>query len=191
MTFTFSEAPTGFTAGDITAVGGTVSGLSATSDPLVYTATFTAADGFAGTGSVSVGAGSYTDAALNAGGAGSDTVTIDRDARRVTVDIVDGLAERRRRQLGGHLHLQRGAGRVCARRHRGGGRHAQRSDRDVRSASLHGDVHRGRRLRRHRLGRGGGGQLHRPALNAGGSGSDTVAIDRGRPTVMVDIVDRR
>ncbi len=87
VTFTFSEAPVGFAAGDITAVGGTVSGLVATSDPLVYTATFNATDGFAGTGSVSVAASSYTDAALNAGGAGSDTVAIDRANPTVTVDI--------------------------------------------------------------------------------------------------------
>ena len=58
-----------------------------TADPLVYTATFTAADGFAGTGSVSVAAGSYTDAAGNAGGAGSDVVAIDR-----TADEADDLA---------------------------------------------------------------------------------------------------
>ena len=77
VAFTFSEAPVGFTAGDIDAVGGVVTGLSATGDPLVYTATFTADDGFTGTGSVTVAAGGYTDAALNLGGAGSDNVTID------------------------------------------------------------------------------------------------------------------
>src|SRR5205814_5998371 len=66
---------------------GTVSDLAATSDPLVYTATFTATDGFAGTGSVSVTAGSYTDAAFNAGGAGSDTMAIDRVNPTVSVDI--------------------------------------------------------------------------------------------------------
>ncbi|WP_245486432.1 Ig-like domain-containing protein, partial [Mesorhizobium sp. M5C.F.Ca.IN.020.29.1.1] len=71
VTFSFSKAPVGFTADDIAAAGGTLSGLAATSDPLVYTATFTATDGFAGTGSVSVAAGSYTDASLNEGGAGS------------------------------------------------------------------------------------------------------------------------
>ena len=54
VTFTFSEAPVDFTAADITAVGGTVSGLTLTADPLVYTATFTATDGFSGTGSVTV-----------------------------------------------------------------------------------------------------------------------------------------
>ena len=46
VTFTFSEAPVGFGAGDIAAAGGTLSGLTATRDPLVYTATFTADDGF-------------------------------------------------------------------------------------------------------------------------------------------------
>ncbi|WP_287371260.1 Ig-like domain-containing protein, partial [Mesorhizobium sp.] len=71
ITFTFSEAPVGFSLADITAAGGTLSGLAATSDPLVYTATFTANDGFTGAGSVSVAAGSYTDAALNAGGSRS------------------------------------------------------------------------------------------------------------------------
>ncbi len=54
VTFTFSEAPVGFAAGDITAVGGTVTDLTATADPLVYTATYTATTGFSGTGSVTV-----------------------------------------------------------------------------------------------------------------------------------------
>jgi Bacterial Ig-like domain/RTX calcium-binding nonapeptide repeat (4 copies)/von Willebrand factor type A domain len=79
VTFTFSEAPVGFMAADITAVGGTVSGLAATVNPLVYTATFTANDYFDGTGSVSVATGSYTDADGNAGAGGSDSVAIDRD----------------------------------------------------------------------------------------------------------------
>jgi hypothetical protein len=89
VTFTFSEAPVGFTAADITAAGGTVSGLAATADPLVYTAIFTATDTFSGTGSVSLAAGSYTDAAGNSGGEGSDTVTIDRLNPTVSVNIVD------------------------------------------------------------------------------------------------------
>ncbi len=90
VTFTFSEAPVGFTAADISAVGGTVTGLTATADPLVYTATFKATDGFSGTGSVAVAAGSYTDAAGNTGAAGSDTVTIDRLNPTVAVKIADG-----------------------------------------------------------------------------------------------------
>ena len=54
VTFTFSEAPTNFDAADISAVGGTISGLTVTANPLVYTATFTATDGFSNTGSVTV-----------------------------------------------------------------------------------------------------------------------------------------
>ncbi|PLK47648.1 retention module-containing protein, partial [Uliginosibacterium sp. TH139] len=89
VTFTFSEAPSGFSAADITAVGGTISGLTATADPKVFTATFTATDGFSGTGSVTVANASYTDAAGNSGTAGSDTVAINTVAPGVTVDIVD------------------------------------------------------------------------------------------------------
>ncbi|WP_292387379.1 Ig-like domain-containing protein, partial [Mesorhizobium sp.] len=93
VTFTFSEAPVSFTAADITATHGTISGLAATADPLVYTATFTAADGFTGTGSVSVTAGSYTDAALNLGGAGSDTVGIDTagDVTPPSITLISGV----------------------------------------------------------------------------------------------------
>jgi len=89
VTFTFSEAPTGFTDADLDVVGGTVTGLAATVDPLVWTAQFTATDGFTGTGSVSVVADSYTDAALNLGGAGSDSVTIDRTNPTVLVAIAE------------------------------------------------------------------------------------------------------
>ena len=91
VTFTFSEVPASFTTADITAVGGTVSRpVARLGDPRVYTATFTADDGFDGTGSVTVTAGSYTDAAGNPGAAGTDTVTIDtRSNPTVTVDIVD------------------------------------------------------------------------------------------------------
>ncbi|NMG75816.1 retention module-containing protein, partial [Aromatoleum diolicum] len=89
VTFTFSEAPVGFTLDDITAVGGTVSNLQATADPLVYTATFTATDGFTGTASVSVADGTYTDAHGNIGTGGSDTVPVDTAAPTLTVNIVD------------------------------------------------------------------------------------------------------
>ena len=75
MTFTFSEAPgTSFTESDIqvsaglTLVGGSLTMVDATH----YAATVTAADGFTGNATVSLAAGSYTDAALNLGGAGSE-----------------------------------------------------------------------------------------------------------------------
>ena len=76
VTFTFSETPVGFGSGDISAVGGTISNFQSTADPLVYTATYTKTAGFTGTGSVSVGSTLYTDAALNPGAPGSDTVAV-------------------------------------------------------------------------------------------------------------------
>ncbi|NLF73821.1 MAG: hypothetical protein GX575_32830, partial [Candidatus Anammoximicrobium sp.] len=75
VTFTFSEAVTGFTADDVTAVGGTLSGFSGSGTS--YSATFTANDGIQMTGSVTVAADSYTDVPSNLGAAGSDTVAID------------------------------------------------------------------------------------------------------------------
>ncbi|WP_292388382.1 Ig-like domain-containing protein, partial [Mesorhizobium sp.] len=73
VTFTFSEAPSGFDASDVTATNGTITGLTQDT-ATTYHATFTANDSFAGIGSVSVTAASYTDAAGNTGGAGSDSV---------------------------------------------------------------------------------------------------------------------
>ena len=40
VTFTFSEAPVGFSEADLDVVGGTITGLAATVDPLVWTAQF-------------------------------------------------------------------------------------------------------------------------------------------------------
>ncbi|MBK7675190.1 MAG: Ig-like domain-containing protein [Candidatus Accumulibacter sp.] len=78
VTFTFSDAPSGFDLTDITAVGGTLSGLAVSlTDPKVYTALFTANDGFTGIGSVSVADASYTNAAGNIGTGHNDTVVID------------------------------------------------------------------------------------------------------------------
>ncbi|MBL8374548.1 retention module-containing protein, partial [Accumulibacter sp.] len=78
VTFTFSDAPSGFDLTDVTAVGGTLSGLAVSlTDPKVYTALFTANDGFTGIGSVSVADASYTNAAGNIGTGHNDTVVID------------------------------------------------------------------------------------------------------------------
>ncbi len=87
MTFTFSEAPTGFTEADLEVIGGVISDLTATIDPLVWTAQFTGTDGFTGTGSVTVVSNSYTDASLNLGSSGTDSVTIDRTNPTVAVTI--------------------------------------------------------------------------------------------------------
>src|SRR5690606_3574660 len=91
VTFTFSEAPIGFTATDISATNGTLTGLTATADPLVWTATFTADAGYEGSGTVTVTAGSYTDAAGNPGSAGGDTVTIDTAAPTPTITLAANI----------------------------------------------------------------------------------------------------
>jgi len=88
--------PTGFTNADLTIVGGTVSAVTQdlTLDPSgkTYTATFTATDGFddgaAILGSVTVTANSYTDAAGNLGGTGTDTVNVERGAAGATDDTI-------------------------------------------------------------------------------------------------------
>src|SRR4029077_14703392 len=91
VTFTFSEAPgASFTNADLTVVGGTLSTVTVdASDPTIYTATFTATDGFSGTGSVTVNPYSYTDANGSLGGTGTDSVSIDRLNPTVSVDIAD------------------------------------------------------------------------------------------------------
>jgi len=85
ITFTFSEAVSGFVAGDITATGGTISGLAVTANPDVYTATFTPSAGFTGAGSVSVTANSYSDPAGNPGSGG--TAGFSEDTRPPTVSV--------------------------------------------------------------------------------------------------------
>jgi len=63
VTFTFSEAPVGFTAADVTVTGGTLSSFTVSStDATVYTAVFTAT----GAATLQVGTG-YADAAGNTG----------------------------------------------------------------------------------------------------------------------------
>jgi hypothetical protein len=70
ITFTFSEAPSGFDLSDVSAGSGTLSGLTATANPLVYTATYTPLAGEDGVSdAVTLAAASYTDKAGNAGAA--------------------------------------------------------------------------------------------------------------------------
>ena len=92
ITFTFSETPTGFAAGDITTTGGTLSGLEVTGDNKVYTATFTPTAGFEGNASITVAAGAYTDAAGNTGGAGT-TPAIAIDILAPTLAITSNDAD--------------------------------------------------------------------------------------------------
>jgi hypothetical protein len=82
ITFTFSDDPGpgwGAGAGDVTVTGGTLSGFDGTGP--VRTATFTpAADVDAGTASISVQAGHYTDPAGN-NGLASNTLTLTYDTK--------------------------------------------------------------------------------------------------------------
>ncbi|WP_408824885.1 choice-of-anchor K domain-containing protein, partial [Aeromonas caviae] len=87
---TFSEKVTGFELGDLTVVGGTVTGLTSSDGGKTWTGTFTPTPGFEGTASVTVNEGSYTDLAGNAGTGGSDTADTDTQAPNApTVVIVD------------------------------------------------------------------------------------------------------
>ena len=83
ITFTFSEAPTGFVDGDITTTGGTLGSISGSG--LTRTATFTPTAGLAsGNASITVTSGAYTDTAGNSGGAGTTpTISIDTTAPTV------------------------------------------------------------------------------------------------------------
>jgi hypothetical protein len=85
LTFTFTEAPSGFTADDISTTGGTITRLAVTADPKVYTATFIPRAKRRGSASITVTTGSYTDAAGNAGGAGT-TPPLTYDTR-IAVDL--------------------------------------------------------------------------------------------------------
>ncbi|SDG92484.1 MULTISPECIES: Ig-like domain-containing protein [unclassified Duganella] len=82
ITFTFSEAPTGFTASDVVTTGGTLNGLVQSANPLVYTATFTPTAGIQGSNaSITIGAGAFTDAAGNANAGATPTPPISIDTQ--------------------------------------------------------------------------------------------------------------
>ena len=91
ITFTFSEAPAGFTLGDLIATGGTLSGFAATANPLVYTVVLTPTPGFSGSASVSLGNNLYTDGAGNTG-AGGNIPSISVDTQVPTLSIVSSAS---------------------------------------------------------------------------------------------------
>ncbi|MDG2520548.1 Ig-like domain-containing protein [Caulobacter segnis] len=74
LSFTFSEAVSGFTMADLVATGGTLGTLTPTADPKVYSVDFTY-NGSAGPG-VSIAAGAYTDVAGNANPAASLALSV-------------------------------------------------------------------------------------------------------------------
>jgi hypothetical protein len=75
VSFSFSEKVLGFTAEDISISNGTLSNFTGFGN--YYSAIFTAEDGIATTGSVSIAADSYTDIAGNGGSAAFDWISID------------------------------------------------------------------------------------------------------------------
>lgn len=89
ITFTFSATPVGFTASDIVATGGVLSGLTNMGNG-VYQTTFTPTLGLdAGVGSISVTSGSYTDGSNQGGGASSAPISFDTRAPTVSIAIAD------------------------------------------------------------------------------------------------------
>ena len=74
VTITFSEAVTNFDGTDLTAVGGSLSGLSSSDGGVTWTATFTADQDFDGTGSVTL-SGAYDDAVGNDGVTGATDIS--------------------------------------------------------------------------------------------------------------------
>jgi Ca2+-binding RTX toxin-like protein len=88
VTFTFSEAVTGFTLTDAFAVNATLSGLT-TSDNIIYKATLTAAAGVTDTSNViTVDMTGVADVAGNAGAGTTESPNYVVDAQRPTATIV-------------------------------------------------------------------------------------------------------
>jgi len=94
VTFTFSEAVTGFDATDVTLAGGTLTGLTTADGGVTWTATFTQ-DGSATAPSLSVANNTYTDLAGNLGTGANlaglvlvPTITAHDNVDSVAIDIV-------------------------------------------------------------------------------------------------------
>jgi Ca2+-binding RTX toxin-like protein len=189
VTFTFSEAPTGFTVDDLDVEGGSITGLAPTGNPLVWTALFTADDGSDLPGSVTVVSDSYTDAALNLGASGSDSVTIDRTNPTVTVAIAESaLSDATASSLVTFTFSEAPTGFTV-------------DDLDVEGGSITGLAPTGNPLVWTALFTADDGSdlpgsvtvvsdsYTDAALNLGASGSDSVTIDRTNPTVTVAIAE--
>ncbi len=89
VTITFSEAVTGFTNGDLTVAGGTLSAVSSSDGGITWTATFTPATGSASTGNViSLDASGVTDSAGNAGTGSQSSNAFAVDTQRPTATLL-------------------------------------------------------------------------------------------------------
>jgi subtilisin family serine protease len=91
LTFTLSETPASFTAAMVTVAGGTLSNF--TGSGTNYTAKFTPATNFTGTGTVSVLAGKFVDTAGNANLVGSLSPALAIDTKPPTVAIATSQAK--------------------------------------------------------------------------------------------------
>lgn len=93
ITFTFSEAPTGFTPSDVTLSNGSLNNFTVTNDPKVYTATFVPNANVSGSYTpITVSSGTYTDANGNAGGAAlGPTWTIDTTLPTISTVAISGV----------------------------------------------------------------------------------------------------
>src|SRR4029079_17156568 len=152
----------------------------------------TAVDNFTGTGTVSLAAGSWTDAALNIGGAGPDSVAIDRQNPTLAVNILDGaLSDGDSRsvvtftfseapgasfteadiQVSRGLTLNAGSLSMIDATHYQATVTAVDNFTGIATVSV------------------AAGSWTDAALNIGGAGSDSVAIDRQNPTLAVNILD--
>jgi hypothetical protein len=90
VTFTFSKAPTGFADTDVTVENGTLSAFTVTSDPKIYTATFTPTTNIEDATNIITVANTYTDAAGTTGTANtSSNYTVDTKAPTVAITLSD------------------------------------------------------------------------------------------------------
>ncbi|MFC5556094.1 CARDB domain-containing protein, partial [Methylobacterium iners] len=81
LTLSFSEAPVGFSQSDLSVESGSLGALTATSDPLVYTVSYTPETNVRDSAMlIQVAAGSYSDAAGSPGGAAVLSLAIDTAA---------------------------------------------------------------------------------------------------------------
>lgn len=87
VTFSFSEAPSGFDASDISVSGGTLSGLAVSpTNPNVYTATLTPTATSAGEIALSIGGSAFTDMAGNGSAAASLNLDFDPGTSGSAID---------------------------------------------------------------------------------------------------------
>ena len=85
ITFTLSKPSSTFVSTDIVAINGTISSFAATTNPLVYTATFTPNTSTVVAGTVTVPAGAFTDALGNFNTVGSVSLALNTPAPTVTI----------------------------------------------------------------------------------------------------------